>query len=270
MAEDYGPEISRDSALQDTSRTALSKQEQADADELNNTLIIGAEDGADVQSSDQSPFKQMASLNTNDTYSGTSRPPAKDETAKADELARALTSGLPGDPNGLENIHPEYEQIAFVLPLLWGGAVAAAEVVAWLGTIYGAAKVYEMTGGLSKTVGSVKDLGRTKTPNPPRKGPMPIPPGMSQAQSKTYYRSLGQDLVDLWTEPLYSRGNETTRRGNDIIAQECDDILEKEFPELLGKIDHIGGANFQGDGESKLKEWTLKNRKTGMKGRSQT
>ncbi len=267
MAAQYDAERSLDSALSAGDGINLSQAEQAVAAEIMDLLAIAPEDGGSDSNDEPTRFNQFASLNANEPTSDASPALSEAERAQAHGLARRLSIRLQGNPDDPAKVHPEYEKVAFFLPLLWGGMIAADQVVAGLIAIYGAAKVYELTGGPSRTVEAVKDLAGTARSDRPGKAPMPIPPGMTGEQSRKYYQGLSEDLIDLWTKPLESRGNATTQHGNKIVAKECHDVLKTEFPELLGKIDHIGGADFRGEGR-RLKEWTLLNPETGMKNRS--
>ena len=83
---------------------------------------------------------------------------------------------------------------------------------------------------------------------------------MTRDQADQYYQGLGQDLVELWTKPLLnSRGGAATQEGDNIVVQECLDVMETEFPDLVGIIDHIGGATEEGDGEVKVRQKHLYN-----------
>jgi hypothetical protein len=66
---------------------------------------------------------------------------------------------------------------------------------------------------------------------------------------------VAEEFLKEVLKPLEDRrGDETTRRGNDIVAQECKKVLDEEFPDLVGKIQHIGGATKDGEKEKYLEE----------------
>jgi hypothetical protein len=177
------------------------------------------------------------------------------EKTQAQELARRLSIRLQSDPNDPTKIHPEYEKVAFLPALLLGGEITVKGAMAGLALIYGAAKAYELTGGPAKTAEAVKGLFGTAETKPDGQEPLRIPPGMTREQSQVYYQGLRSDLVDLWTRPLFnSRGNAETREGNDIVVQECLDVMKTEFPDLVGIIDHIGGATVRGEGDKNVTE----------------
>ncbi|MBT7759826.1 MAG: hypothetical protein HN732_21025 [Rhodospirillaceae bacterium] len=218
----------------------------------------------------QSP-DEIASINISDSGKEGSislQSKSEEEQAEVQELARTLTIKLQGDPEDVNGPPPEYRKVAFLPALLAAGALSPEALATALTAVVGAKIAGDILRGLFGKTGQDELQPKANSSGPRRKGPMPNPPGMNKDQSQKYYQTLGDDLIELWTEPLESRGNATTKRGNDIVAKECQEVLEKEFPELLGKIDHIGGANFRGDGESKLKEWTLLHKQTGMKNRS--
>lgn len=75
--------------------------------------------------------------------------------------------------------------------------------------------------------------------------------------------ALADDFVKDITAPLEShRGNETTLKGNDIVARECRAVLGKDYPDLAKKIEHVGGATRDGTGDAgdKLSEKYVPNR----------
>lgn len=55
-------------------------------------------------------------------------------------------------------------------------------------------------------------------------------------------------------------GKKATRDTNDIIVQECNELLSDEFSHLKDKVWHIGGATENGAGEKPKKETYIRNR----------
>ncbi len=75
--------------------------------------------------------------------------------------------------------------------------------------------------------------------------------------------AVTDDFVKDITAPLEShRGNETTQKGNDIVARECRAILEEDYPDLADQIEHVGGATENGSRNEgdKLSEKYVPNR----------
>jgi peptidoglycan hydrolase-like protein with peptidoglycan-binding domain len=105
--------------------------------------------------------------------------------------------------------------------------------------------------------------------DPPRRpDPARRPPADSGDESgdepdaaKARREALADDFVKELLKPLEAhRGDDTTKKGNDIVARECKAILKEEFPDLLGKIEHIGGATKDGKGETTLPEKYVPNK----------
>ncbi|MDA0703512.1 MAG: peptidoglycan-binding domain-containing protein [Proteobacteria bacterium] len=62
-------------------------------------------------------------------------------------------------------------------------------------------------------------------------------------------------------KPIFERkGGPETRRGNDIVIQECDRVLKEEHPEFADRITHIGGGTEKGEGEIQVKELHIPNK----------
>lgn len=73
--------------------------------------------------------------------------------------------------------------------------------------------------------------------------------------------AIADDFVEDIAAPLEShRGNETTKKGNDIVARECRAVLEEDYPDLADRIEHVGGATKDGSGEKTLPEKYVPNR----------
>lgn len=74
------------------------------------------------------------------------------------------------------------------------------------------------------------------------------------------FEALADDFLDEVMKPLEnSRGDATTRLGNDIIAQECRKVLEEDFPDIEKRVQHSGGATKDGRGGASHKERHIKN-----------
>lgn len=75
--------------------------------------------------------------------------------------------------------------------------------------------------------------------------------------------AIADDFAEDITAPLEShRGDDTTKKGNDIVARECRAILEEDYPDLADRIDHVHGATKDGSGDEKdiLKEKYVPNK----------
>jgi peptidoglycan hydrolase-like protein with peptidoglycan-binding domain len=67
--------------------------------------------------------------------------------------------------------------------------------------------------------------------------------------------ALEDDIVKEMTKPLEShRGNAWTQRGNDIVAEECRNVLKELYPDDETFIKHIAGATQDGKGLRELSE----------------
>jgi hypothetical protein len=66
-----------------------------------------------------------------------------------------------------------------------------------------------------------------------------------------------------------SRGNEDTQNGLNILIQECQKVLEAEFPEIADRVVHSGGGNVDGNASNEaMKERFLRGSKGGHLGSS--
>jgi hypothetical protein len=104
------------------------------------------------------------------------------------------------------------------------------------------------------------------SPDPARRPPVDSAdePDAEEARRE----ALADEFVKEITKPLEAhRGNETTKKGNDIVARECKEILEKEFPDLLDKVEHVGGATRDGSGKERDKLSEIYLEKEGNKDR---
>lgn len=105
-----------------------------------------------------------------------------------------------------------------------------------------------------KPVPPVPPVGR---PDPGRRPP--ADPADESDAEQARREALADEFVKEITKPLEAhRGDATTKKGNNIVARECRDILEEEFSDLLGKIKHVGGARKDGKGR-RLPEKYLRN-----------
>lgn len=74
---------------------------------------------------------------------------------------------------------------------------------------------------------------------------------------RTAYRALVAATI---LKPFLERkGSPETRRGNDIVIEECNRLLKKEHPEFADRITHIGGGTEKGKGEIQVKELHIPN-----------
>jgi hypothetical protein len=83
------------------------------------------------------------------------------------------------------------------------------------------------------------------------------PAGKPQAEPEAEARreAVAEEFLKEVLKPLEDRrGDETTRRGNDIVAQECRKVLNEAYPDLAGTIKHVAGATKDGEGKTKLPE----------------
>lgn len=100
---------------------------------------------------------------------------------------------------------------------------------------------------------------KTDTPESGRQPPAEDDPDADQARRE----DVAEDFVNDITAPLEShRGDETTRKGNDIVAHECREVLKEGYPDLANKIKHIGGATEDGveNDDDKLPEKFVPNK----------
>lgn len=84
----------------------------------------------------------------------------------------------------------------------------------------------------------------------------PASPGTSvqdnSAGAESRREAVADEFVKDITAPLEShRGDDTTKKGNDIVARECRAILKEDYPDLVDQIKHVGGATKDGSGNEK-------------------
>jgi hypothetical protein len=178
---------------------------------------------------------------------------SEEEIAEARQVARLLAVRLDGDPRDPDGPPPEYRQVAFVPILLAAGVIGAEEAWILLTLFVGTVVATQLLRG---NLGSSKpETGRAaaRPPIPPGKA-FPGAGGKADADSHQPYQLVADDLIKIWTKPLYSRGNKWTQEGNDIVVQQCLDVLNTEYPDLIGLINHIGGATVKGEGGTKVPE----------------
>lgn len=107
-----------------------------------------------------------------------------------------------------------------------------------------------------------RDSGR---PESARRPPTETGDGADQARRE----ALADDFIKDITAPLEShRGDETTQKGNDIVARECREVLDKNYPDFADDIKHVGGATKDGSGndKDKLPEKYVPNRELDRQG----
>lgn len=61
------------------------------------------------------------------------------------------------------------------------------------------------------------------------------------------FPKMEDDLATILERRWGILGNPTTRKGDRIVAKTCIQIMNQEFPQLVGKVEHIGGATAQGE-----------------------
>lgn len=85
--------------------------------------------------------------------------------------------------------------------------------------------------------------------------------GESPKKDDSDHRTVYRGLVALtMLKPFFERkGNEETRRGNDIVIEECEKILNEEHPEFSERIKHLGGGTENGKGTVQVKETHIPN-----------
>jgi hypothetical protein len=160
--------------------------------------------------------------------------------------------------SGLPIRRPEDEtQVAQsqVFPLIFRGAKAAApEISAALRTIGAAIFGTEVGKELAKAKSDQPDPN-AGSPAPPTNNKMEAPPPADpRVKDSSRFEALSDELVkEILTPVLDSRGDPTTQKGNDIVAKQCKDVVESEFPHLVELYNHFGGATKDGIGK-KLKE----------------
>lgn len=148
-------------------------------------------------------------------------------------------------PGGRRKADAEVQVAA--LPLIVAGGVAAWPEIAGIAAFAGKA----LLGGLG-----IAGLLSLRGDTPEGGGE----PAGDDAEAR-HGRALQDRGVEVFLRPFHeSRGDEFTQRGNDIVVRECDKILRADFPELEGRVEHIGGATEEGEGVKKKKEIDIPNK----------
>jgi len=108
----------------------------------------------------------------------------------------------------------------------------------------------------------VPPVGR---PDPGRRPP--ADPADESDAEQARREALADEFVKEITKPLEAhRGNETTKKGNDIVARECRQVLEEDYPDLADRIKHAHGATKDGKGETTLPEKYVPNKERAEQG----
>ena len=167
-------------------------------------------------------------------------------TAPTRDVSTGRERRAAGEATGTKRKGEGETQVA-ALPLVIAGGVAAWPEIAGIAAFAGKA----LLGGLG--IAGLVSL-RGDTPED----------GTESAERRAEARhgqALQERGVEVFLRPFYeSRGDEFTQRGNDIVVRECDKILREDFPELEGRVEHIGGATKKGKGVDKEKEIDIPNK----------
>ncbi len=177
----------------------------------------------------------------------------EEEIAEARQVAQVLAVRLDGDPTDPDGPPPEYRKLAFVPVLLAAGAISAEKAWILLTLFVGTTVATQLLRGNLGSGKPKRGRAAARPPIPPGKA-VPGAAGKADADSHQPYQLVADDLIKIWTKPLHSRGNKWTQEGNDIIIQQCLDVLNTEFPDLIDLVNHIGGATLNGKGEIKMPE----------------
>ncbi|MDA1100822.1 MAG: hypothetical protein O2967_17760 [Proteobacteria bacterium] len=184
---------------------------------------------------------------------------SEEEIAEARRIAKLLAIRLDGDPADPEGPPPEYKKLAFLQAIPAMTLISTKEVLALAAAIFGGAAVSTFIRGIKISDGAETARAEASTPDPPGKALLGWG-GKPNEDMQKRYDILADNLIKIWIQPLRRRGNEVTQEGNDIVVQQCLDVLKTEFPDLAGLIDHVGGATKDGKGEINVKEGKVPNR----------
>ncbi|MBT4491189.1 MAG: hypothetical protein HOK30_14125 [Rhodospirillaceae bacterium] len=248
MADQYGVEIANGKS---------GAEAVSGVDELSDLLTVNFDLDAGSEDQDQLTTKQVANLNF-DAYFQSPIVRSEAEMADAKRVADALSLGLDTLPRETLGKGSEYQQFAaaaLLVPIMVeAGAIAidaAAVLIARIGGRVVAKKIITKTLEILDSDTELAKPDETKSNETPA-GRLEI---KADADNKQYFDLVGEEVIRGWLKPLESRGDARTKRGNDIVVQECNAILEAEFPQLKRfNIKHDRGATKNGNGRDVFPE----------------